>query len=175
MSVTTIRQASLDDAAVLAQLAERTFRNTFTTGNNSADMELHCAKSFGAEIQQKEILNPNYVALLAEIDHQLVGFAQVRLYSPKDCVTAQRPSELYRLYVSKEWHGRGVAQQIISQVFSTATAAGADHLWLGVWEHNPRAIAFYRKYGFKVVGDHVFQFGSDPQRDLIMMTAMEHA
>lgn len=43
-----------------------------------------------------------------------------------------------------------------------------DPVWLGVWEHNPRAISFYRKLGFTEVGEHIFQVGSDPQRDIIM-------
>lgn len=173
MSLATIRQASINDAEALAHLAERTFRDTFTEENNLTDMDLHCTKNFGIEIQQQEILDPNYATILAEIDTKPVAFAQVRLHSPKDCVKAHRPSELYRLYVSKEWHGRGVAQQVMSHVLSTAAHAGANQIWLGVWEHNPRAVAFYHKYGFKVVGEHVFQFGHDPQRDLIMMAEVK--
>ncbi len=168
--MTTIRRAHLDDSEALAYLAEHTFRETFTTGNNPTDMALHCAKNFGAEIQRQEILDPNCATILAEVDSQLVAFAQVRLYSPKDCVSANHPSELHRLYVSKEWHGRGLAHKIMAQILSTAASAPADALWLGVWEHNPRAIAFYGKYGFSVVGEHIFQFGSDPQRDLVMVT-----
>lgn len=164
----TLRQAYLGDSEALAHLAERTFRETFATGNNLADMELHCAKNFGAEIQRQEILDPNCAMILAEVESQLVAFAQVRLYSPKECVSTDHSSELHRLYVSKEWHGRGVAHKVMAEILSTAAFAGADYLWLGVWEHNPRAIAFYRKYGFRAVGEHVFQFGSDPQRDLIM-------
>ena len=41
-------------------------------------------------------------------------------------------------------------------------------LWLGVWERNVRAQAFYRKQGFTVVGSQIFRLGSDPQRDLVM-------
>ena len=41
-------------------------------------------------------------------------------------------------------------------------------MWLGVWEFNPRAQAFYEKYGFYEVGRHIFQLGSDPQTDLLM-------
>lgn len=175
MTVTTIRQAKLNDAEALAQLAERTFRETFAMDNNATDMDLHCAENFGADIQGKELQDPNYVTLLAEIEHQPVAFAQVRLHSPKACVTAQHPSELYRLYVDKAWHGRGVAQQIMAHILSTADQANADYIWLGVWEHNPRARAFYSKYGFHTVGEHIFQFGTDPQRDLIMVTAVNGA
>jgi ribosomal protein S18 acetylase RimI-like enzyme len=53
-------------------------------------------------------------------------------------------------------------------VLETVRTVGSDRIWLGVWERNGRALAFYRKFGFEVFGDHVFQFGRDPQRDLIM-------
>ncbi|MEM9905465.1 MAG: GNAT family N-acetyltransferase [Cyanobacteria bacterium P01_D01_bin.44] len=171
----TIRRAHLDDSEILANLAERTFRETFTTENNLTDMEHHCAKNFGTEVQQQEILDPNCATLLAEVEDQLVAFAQVRLHSPKDCVSADHPSELHRLYVEKEWHGKGVAHKIMSKLLSTAANAGADYIWLGVWEYNPRAIAFYGKYGFKVVGEHIFQFGSDPQRDLVMVAEVNES
>lgn len=162
----------MDDAESLARLAEYTFRDTFEAANDQADIDLHCANNFGVEIQRREILDPNYVSILVELEGELIAFAQVRLHSPKECVGAERPSELYRIYVSSEWHGRGIAHEVMSEVLVTAARSGADSIWLGVWEQNPKAIAFYRKYKFEVVGEQVFQVGSDPQRDLIMALAI---
>ena len=76
--------------------------------------------------------------------------------------------EIQRVYVDAAWHGQGVAQSLMRALLEAATAAGADVAWLGVWELNPRAIAFYSKSGFRVVGSHVFVVGSDPQNDLIL-------
>ena len=164
----TIRRASPHDAAGLACLAERTFRDTFTAGNNPADMGLHCSASFGAEIQLREIENPSYVTILGEEDGELVAFAQVRLRSPKECVPAKRPSELFRLYVLNQWHGGGIAHEVMNEVLAEAALAASDRIWLGVWEQNARALAFYRKFGFEIVGVHMFLFGNDLQRDLVM-------
>ncbi len=50
-----------------------------------------------------------------------------------------------------------------------ARAWGADMLWLGVWEHNDRALAFYARQGFREAGDHVFQIGQQIDRDLILV------
>ena len=163
-----IRRAEPTDAVPLAILAEQTFRDAFTEGNDPDDMVLHCAASFGPEIQAREIEDPDTATIVADEDGDLIGFAQVRLRSPKACVSAERPSELYRVYVSRRWHGQGVAQQIMREVLATAARAGSDRIWLGVWENNRRALGFYRKYGFEVVGEHVFQFGTDAQTDLIM-------
>lgn len=172
--MTTIRSATPDDAEMLAELAERTFRDTFKGENTAADMDLHCERNFAAGIQRREILDPACLTLLAFVDDALAGFAQVRWESASDCVAAHRPAELYRIYVSSDWHGRGVAQAIMDEVIAAAVKAGSDALWLGVWERNPKATAFYRKYGFDVVGDQVFKLGNDPQRDLIMAMNLEN-
>jgi ribosomal protein S18 acetylase RimI-like enzyme len=167
----TIRRAVPDDAVALASLAERTFRDAFSSENDPVDMELHCSKNFGSEIQLREIQNPDMITLLGEENGELIAFAQVRLHSAIECVTAKRPSELRRLYVSSGWHGRGVAHELMKKVLATVSRVASDRIWLGVWERNGRALAFYRKVGFDVVGDQVFELGSDSQRDLVM--AME--
>jgi ribosomal protein S18 acetylase RimI-like enzyme len=83
-------------------------------------------------------------------------------------VKAQHPAELNRIYVVTERHGTGVAQALLKEALANAAAAGADCLWLGVWEHNPKAMAFYKKFGFEIVGSHPFMLGHERQRDLVM-------
>lgn len=170
--MTTIRRARDGDAAALAELAERTFRDAFTAGADADDMALHCTASFGPGIQAREIADPGWVTIVAEESAGLVGFAQLRLRSQKHCVAAERPSELYRIYVSRRWHGAGVAQRIMDEVMRNAAQADSDRIWLGVWEENARAMAFYRKYGFEVVGEHEFRFGAERMNDLIMAAAV---
>lgn len=166
--MTTIRKANPADALALSRLAEASFRDTFGSANTAADMDVHCRDSYGEAIQAREIADPARVTLLGEQDGQLAGFAQLRWPDAPGCVVARAPGEIQRLYVARDWHGRGVAQELMRACIETMRARGSDVVWLGVWERNPRAIAFYRKFGFVPVGDHVFALGSDPQRDLVM-------
>ena len=163
-----IRPAKSSDAASLAAIAERTFRETFAADNSEENINLHCAQNFSVEMQSEEISDPQLTTLLAEVVGELVGFAQLRLAQAAACVKGDRPAELHRIYVSGEWHGRGVANQLMRAIYAAAARAGTDCIWLGVWERNLKAIAFYRKCGFSVVGDHAFMLGRDRQRDLIM-------
>lgn len=169
-----IRPATLSDAATLAALAERTFRETFAADNSGENINLHCAQKFGAGIQGEEISDPQLTTLLADVDSELVGFAQLRVAHAVACIKGDRPAELHRIYVASAWQGRGVASEMMRAVYAAAARAGCDCIWLGVWERNPRAIAFYRKCGFSVVGDHVFMLGQDRQRDLILAMRLDN-
>ena len=166
--MTDIRQANRDDAQQLSVFAEAAFRATFGAANADDDMALHCQASYSEAIQAGEIANPNMLTLLSEEDGRLAGFAQLRWEGAPDCVAAAAAGEIQRLYVAGDWQGKGVAQQLMDACLEALRGRGSDVVWLGVWERNPRAIAFYRKFGFVEVGDHVFPLGSDPQRDIVM-------
>jgi diamine N-acetyltransferase len=166
--VTGLRRAVAADAPSLAVLAERTFRDAFGARNSPANMDLHCARVFGAEIQLGEIQDRGLVTTIAEAEKRMIGFSQLRPLHTHASVVAARPAELKRLYVVPEWHGRGVARELLQDALNTAAREGCDVLWLGVWEHNPKAMAFYRKSGLEIVGTHSFMLGQDRQRDLVM-------
>ena len=76
------------------------------------------------------------------------------------------------MYVIGEFHGTGVAQELMSACLAEMTMSGSDVAWLGVWERNPKAIAFYTKFDFREVGEHVFQLGNDAQRDVVMVRVL---
>ena len=169
----SIRRAEAADAAALAELAARTFRETFAADNEPEDMALHEAEAYGPLQQSREIADPNIVAMLVQAGGQLVAFAQLRRGPAPECVPGTSPVELWRFYVAKEWHGRGIAQELMQRVDAAVTEMDTRTLWLGVWERNERAKAFYRKCGFADVGAHVFMVGADAQTDRIMVRTVE--
>lgn len=164
-----IEKASIGDAAQLAELAERTFRETFASDNIPADMDSHCAKSYNRDLQAAEIADPKMSTLICRERGEPVGYAQMRWGSAPDCVVAEAPGEIQRIYVSKAWHGAGVAHDLMNACIAEMIGRRTDVIWLGVWERNPRAIAFYRKFGFTEAGEHIFSLGSDRQRDIVMI------
>lgn len=167
-----IRFATLDDQPALTALATRTFEQTFADSNTADDMAAYLAANFGAAQQRAELADPHVITLVAECDGQLTAYALLREGPAEACVTGAQPIELVRFYVDRAWHGRGVAQSLMASVDASARARGAQTLWLGVWEHNHRAIRFYTKHGFADVGSHDFMVGQDRQTDRIMTRAL---
>ena len=168
----TIRLATIDDAAVTAELARRTFYDTFAATNDPADMALYLAQAFGIDQQTRELSDRDITTLLVEEGGTAIAYAMVRADHVPDCVTGANPVELWRFYVAREWHGRGIAAALMDRVRIAARERGAQTLWLGVWERNDRARAFYAKCGFTDAGEHIFLFGTDPQTDRVMVTAL---
>ena len=163
-----IRRAQEDDALELSVLAESTFRAAFSESNTAANMQLHCAAHYSQALQLAEIREPSCETWVAEAEGRMIAYVQLRLDATSPMISGARPLEIQRFYVDASYHGSGLAQQLMAQVLARAEAAGAAPLWLGVWERNPRAVAFYRKWEFDVVGEHIFRLGEDPQRDLVM-------
>ena len=171
--VVTIRPAALRDASSLSRLGALTFRETFEDDNTPEHMARYLAEAFTSERQATEIADPAGVVLLAEHhseagETELVGYAHLVSGEVPEAIQGSAPLELKRLYVVRAWHGRRVAQRLMDAAIDAARACGAQTLWLGVWERNPRAVAFYAKYGFARVGEHTFVLGGDPQTDWLL-------
>ena len=171
-SAPTIRQATATDAALLAEFGARTFYDTFAADNNPEDISAYLAAAFSPEKQAAELADPQASFFVAEMDGRTAGYAQLRAGDVPACVVGARPIELVRMYVAHEWFGCGVGEALMRACVTEALRAGYQTMWLGVWEHNGRAQAFYRKWNFRVVGEHIFQVGSDPQTDLLMERAL---
>ena len=169
----TIRRATVADAVALAEIGARTFHDTFAVDNQPDDMAEHLATTFGVAQQSAELASADYVTLLADVDGTLAAFAQVRRHDPPDCVEGRSPVELHRFYVDRPWHGQGVAARLMAATVEAIRALGGRTVWLSVWEHNPRARAFYAKCGFLQSGTADFWVGPDRQTDHILERAVE--
>jgi ribosomal protein S18 acetylase RimI-like enzyme len=165
-----LRRAVAADAAALAEFAQRSFVETFGAANRPEDMAAYLPTAYGEARQRAEIVHPKWTTLLAEniATGDLLGFVQLREGAAGPTVRGRDPIEIQRFYVDSAFHGRGLAKALMAAAEAAAREAGWTTLWLGVWEKNARAIAFYEKCGFLHVGEHPFLLGSDLQTDWVM-------
>lgn len=168
-----IRYGTADDAKLLSEIGAKAFYDSFARDNTEENIRLYLERTYSPEIQFDELTNPEVVFLIAEIENEAVGYVKINLNSRDDAVQGTRTIEIERIYAAKEHIGKGVGKSLMQASIEEAKQRGCDSIWLGVWEKNPRAIAFYRKWGFEEVGTHTFMLGTDPQRDLIMELRFE--
>lgn len=166
------RKAEAADAPALADFGARSFIDSYAHVMERAELEQYVSYHYTTRRIEREILDPHSATFLA-LDPEIVGFAQVRSDNRPDCeLVAQAPAELRRIYVDRSRHGHGVGQALIALVEEEAQGRGRDVVWLAVWEINDRAISFYRKCGFEVVGRQGFPIGNEVQSDFVMARAV---
>lgn len=164
--MTAYRDATPDDAALMATLGARSFAETFghlyTPENLAAFLLNHSEANW-----RDELSDPRFAVRIAEEDGTAIGFAKVG--PPSLPFQPAGPStELRQLYVLKPWQGAGVAAVLMDWVLDEAGRREARELYLSVFIDNLRAQRFYDRYGFEAVGRYDFMVGTHADEDIIM-------
>lgn len=171
--MTTIRYATAKDNILLAEIGAETFYDSFAADNTPENTAAYLVASFSPARQSLELADPDTRFLIAEVDGETAGYARLKFAPAPAEIPGQKPMEISRFYARKRWIGRGLGADLMRACLEEAEAAGCDVVWLDVWEHNPRAIAFYKKWGFGEAGWQAFQLGDEAQRDLLMARRVE--
>jgi GNAT superfamily N-acetyltransferase len=140
----------------------------FTEGNNPENVQAYLSQAFTLLQLENEWRNPASTFLLASLEGKLVGYTKVNLAAAQTDVQDPESLEVARLYTLEEVWGKGVGQFLLDAALDFAKEKGRTFVWLGVWEHNARAIRFYEKNGFKSFGSHPFPFGDEIKNDWLM-------
>ena len=167
MSELQIRIATKKDAEVLADLSRRTFYDSFAKVNTPENMDRFMNTQFTREQLIEEVGVPGNTFLLAYLDAVLAGYTRLceNQPPPELAATAASAIELVRIYSEQHAIGKGVGKALMQYCLQLAGDKNKEWIWLGVWEHNHRAIDFYTKWGFEKFGEHIFLVGDDPQTD----------
>ncbi len=164
-----IRCATSADLELLLDLSVRTFREAFEVFYTAEDFGSFLQDAFNAEKLGRELEDPACTFLLVEAGEETVGYALVRQGPAEPCIQGLDPIELVRIYVLQKAVGEGIGPALMEACIKVAKGKGACTLWLGVWENNPRALAFYARCGFMDVGFHHFNVGSQVDVDRILV------
>jgi len=163
-----IREATTADATLIADLSRQTFYDAFARDNTPEDMDKFLNEQFTREKLMEEVGAANNVFLLAYVGNEVAGYVRLRETSNPLIMDNGPAVEIARIYAVQQSIGKGIGSALMQQCLDIARKKNARIIWLGVWEKNQKAIAFYTKWGFEKFGEHLFMLGNDPQTDWLM-------
>lgn len=131
-------------------------------------MTQYLKEGFSQEKLTAEVSNPHSEFYFAMWSNTVIGYLKLNFGSSQTELKDAQALEIERIYVLQEFHGQKVGQSLYEKAMETATQAGVDYVWLGVWEENHRAIRFYTRNGFVEFDKHIFRLGEDEQTDIMM-------
>jgi len=164
----SLRRATPADNRLLAEIGAETFSDSFSADNTPENMAVYLAQAFSPEKQARELADPASRFLIAESGGQVVGYTRLYFGPAPAAVVGHPPMEIARFYARRPFIGQGVGARLMQACLDEAAAENCVVVWLATWERNPRALAFYRRWGFVQVGTATFQLGDDFQHDLIL-------
>jgi len=162
------RIATTNDAELIADMSRQTFYETFAPFNTKVNMEDFMNTVFTKQLLMKEVQNNEGIFLLAYDGNDAVGYVRMRHSEKMSEFKNAGAIEIARIYATTSSIGKGVGKALMKKCIEIAIEQKKEILWLGVWEHNQRAIDFYSKWGFEKFGTHIFKLGDDPQTDWLM-------
>lgn len=168
MNALELRKIDRNGLAELQAIGRITFQETFAGANSPEDMAKYVEEQFSTQRVLAELVDPHSQFFLAEREGRTIGYLKLNSGAAQTEPMGEDAVEIERIYVLREFHGHGVGQRLCNKALEVAHTLGAETIWLGVWERNPQAIAFYRRNGFAEFGEHVFKLGDDEQRDVLM-------
>ena len=168
MTTLLIRPATLADVATLCRLGATTFRETYRTISDPREVDEYADEHFTAAKVEAWFARPCARTLLASVGDAAVGYVHVRSAKVPACVSDRNALELSRLYLLASAQGTGVGGALMAAAIAAAVELGGQTVWLGAYDRNVRALAFYARRGFVQVGTHAFEFGGQVYADPVL-------
>jgi len=150
----------LEEAPLLKEIGETTFRETFEAQNTEENLSAYLSKSFALANIQAQLSNTHSEFFFASIDKEILGYLKLN--------SSDQGLEIERIYVRQSAQGKRIGKALFNFALQTARSRQMEWLWLGVWQENFKAIEFYERQGLEVFDTRTFQLGSDPQDDYLM-------
>lgn len=163
-----IRECAMDDLVTLREFSYKTYDDTFRHMNTPSNMKAYLEQAFDICKLRDELSNSNSSFYFLYSDEELSGYLKLNEYKVQTDIYDPQSLEIERIYVAREFQGKGLGNVLVNKAIDVSKIRGKLFVWLGVWEKNDKAILFYKKNGFYVIGKHSFFMGEEEQTDFMM-------
>jgi ribosomal protein S18 acetylase RimI-like enzyme len=157
MATTSIRKAQHQDHTILATIGKQTIIESHGSSASEEVMNTYVTNSFNLDKCKEELSNPNYIYHFIYHNEQPAGYSKIIYNTPHPAVIDQQVTKLERLYLLQEFYSLKLGHQLFQFNVALSKEQGQQGMWLYVWKENHRAINFYNKAGFQIVGDGFFK------------------
>jgi ribosomal protein S18 acetylase RimI-like enzyme len=163
-----IIKIGLSEIEQLRSISIETFVETFKDSNTENNLQQFLDEAYSLDQLKSELENPNSEFYFAKFGDEVMGYLKINIGEAQKESIGNNALELERIYILKKFQGKNIGQVLLDYAMEIARKNNVDWIWLGVWEHNQRAINFYLKNGFVQFDQHIFKVGDDDQTDILM-------
>ena len=167
----SIRRADDNDSAILTSLGSITFRESHGHSAPPADIDAYDNRTFRDDILKKELRDTKNIYHIIYSDNKAAGFSKIILDSPYTGSEIKNITKLDRLYLLQEFYNLRLGSTLFDFIADLMKEKNQKGVWLFTWKRNQRAIDFYQKKGFKIIGSYDFKLSethSNPNHQMFL-------
>jgi len=170
--MTTIEIAGEKDAAMLSELAAKTFTESHGHSAPQADISHYINEQYNVDLLRQELKKPENIYHILYYNDEAAGYSKILMNAPYEGSPFNNIAKLERIYLLKKYYNLNLGKALFEfniMLMKTQHQSGA---WLYVWKDNQRAIGFYRKQGFVITGSYDFNISathSNPNHRLLLV------
>jgi ribosomal protein S18 acetylase RimI-like enzyme len=170
--IITIKKCTLEDLPNLQEISYETFDEAFKHQNSPENMKAYLERAFDFKQLEKELLTTASQFFFVYVNNELAGYLKVNTQDAQSEEMGDESLEIERIYIKSKFQKHGLGKYLLRKALEIAEENKKKKIWLGVWEKNENAIAFYEKMGFVQTGAHSFYMGDEEQVDFIMVKTL---
>lgn len=156
-TMVSIRKATPADAAIIAEIGKQSFIESHGSSAATADIDEYVAKKYTVPVVAEQLADAGNIIHLIYYDGRVAGYSKINLNTGNEHIAEQNITCLDRLYLLKEFYDLKLGAQLFEYNVAISNQAGQKGIWLYTWVGNTRAISFYARAGFKVIGKTDFK------------------
>lgn len=145
-----LRRAGGFDAAQLADLAQRAFKDVFTDRIPELPLRRYLQDNYSEDAVRQQLRDHRVFWIAAQSDGVLLGCAQLSARSPSTGLSTPGGLELSHVFVEPGHTGQGIGGKMMRWVLQFARGRGFSHLWTRVPADDIPVIRFYKSWQFEV-------------------------
>ncbi|MGG0717938.1 N-acetyltransferase [Robertmurraya massiliosenegalensis] len=169
---TNIKKCTLEDLHIIQEISYETFNETFKHQNSPENMNAYLERAFNLKQLEKELTNIFSQFFFVYFNNEVAGYLKVNTGEAQSEEMGNESLEIERIYIKNKFQKQGLGNYLINKAREIALEQNKKKIWLGVWEKNENAIAFYKKLRFVQIGTHSFYMGDEEQTDFIMTKSL---
>jgi ribosomal protein S18 acetylase RimI-like enzyme len=153
----SIQKATVADSKLIALIGSETFLESHGHSASALDIKNFIDKTYNKEAIIAEFENENVHYHTISVNGTIAGFSKIVVNAENTFVTQANVTKLQRFYLLKSFYGQHLGAKLFDFNIEFSKQNNQKGIWLAVWVENHRAIKFYSKKGFKIVGDYDFE------------------
>ena len=163
-----IQKCGLEDLHTLQEVSYDTFNDTFKHQNSPENIKAYLERALNLKQLEKELSNTSSQFFFVYFNNEVAGYLKINTNDAQSEEMGDESLEIERIYIKDKFQKLGLGKCLQNKAMEIAMEHNKKKIWLGVWEKNENAIAFYKKLGFVQTGAHSFYMGDEEQIDFIM-------